>query len=131
MPRPPTSHSQIEWWLARARAGLGDERAAAAFADGKALDVDQVVAEILAGEQRDESRPVSTVGAELLTPREREVAALVAEGLSTRQIGQRLVITRGTARVHVEHILAKLDLHSRAQLSAWEVQRRLASTPLG
>jgi non-specific serine/threonine protein kinase len=130
MPRPPTSHLQIERWLEQARAALGEERSAAAFAAGKSLDPEQVVAEILAGEPAKGGRSASSDGAELLTPREREVAALVAEGLTTRQIAERLVITQGTARVHIERILAKLHLHSRAQLSAWEVQRRLVRTPL-
>jgi predicted ATPase/DNA-binding CsgD family transcriptional regulator/DNA-binding XRE family transcriptional regulator len=58
-----------------------------------------------------------------LTPREREVAQCAARGLSNRQIAEELVITEGTARVHVEHILSKLDLHSRGQLAAWSVER--------
>jgi non-specific serine/threonine protein kinase len=132
MPRPPTARLQLERWLECARAALGEERAAAALAAGKALDVDQAVAEALA----DDSRPASRsdkmgASAQLLTPREREVAGLVAEGLSTRQIADRLVITQGTARVHIERILAKLDLHSRAQLTAWQIRCRLAPTPLG
>jgi DNA-binding NarL/FixJ family response regulator len=60
--------------------------------------------------------------ADTLSPRERQVAKLVGEGLSNRQIGEALVITEGTARVHVEHALGKLDLHSRAQLAVWAVQ---------
>jgi non-specific serine/threonine protein kinase len=132
MPRPPTSHAQLERWLARARAALGEQAAAAAFAAGAALDPEQAVAEALtddpAGARRSDP---SGVGAELLTAREREVAALVAEGLSTRQIAERLVITVATTRVHVERILAKLGLHSRAQLAAWAVQRGLLATPAG
>jgi adenylate cyclase len=62
---------------------------------------------------------------EPLTERERQVASLVAQGLSTRQIAEALVIAEGTARIHVEHILTKLDLHSRAQLAAWAVHQGL------
>jgi DNA-binding CsgD family transcriptional regulator len=54
-----------------------------------------------------------------LTAREREVARLVSQGLSNREIGHRLVITEGTANVHVKHILRKLGLRSRAQLIVW------------
>jgi DNA-binding NarL/FixJ family response regulator len=54
-----------------------------------------------------------------LTPREREVAALVAEGLSNGQIGQRLYISTKTASVHVSNILAKLSMSSRAEIAAW------------
>jgi DNA-binding NarL/FixJ family response regulator len=54
-----------------------------------------------------------------LTPRERDVAGRLARGLSNQQIAAELVITVATVRVHVEHILAKLDLHSRAQAAVW------------
>jgi DNA-binding NarL/FixJ family response regulator len=128
MPRPPTSHAQLERWLARARAALGEQAAAAAFAAGAALDPEQAIAEALADDPA-RVRRSDPSGAELLTPREREVAALVAEGLSTRQTAERLVITVATTRVHVERILAKLGLHSRAQLAAWAVQHGLMATP--
>ena len=58
----------------------------------------------------------------LLTPREREVAELVAAGLSNRQIAGRLVISERTAEAHVEHIRAKLECRSRAQVAAWFVE---------
>jgi predicted ATPase/DNA-binding CsgD family transcriptional regulator len=57
--------------------------------------------------------------ASLLTPREREVAFLVADGLKNREIAQRLVISPRTAEAHIEHILAKLGFNSRAQISSW------------
>jgi DNA-binding CsgD family transcriptional regulator/sugar lactone lactonase YvrE len=58
----------------------------------------------------------------LLTPREREVAELVAAGLSNRQIAERLVISERTAEAHVEHIRTKLECRSRAQIAAWFVE---------
>ena len=64
-----------------------------------------------------------------LTRREREVARLAARGLSNRDIGRALIVTEGTARVHVEHVLAKLDLHSRAQLAAWAMEHRVLISP--
>ncbi|WP_435155545.1 ATP-binding protein [Amycolatopsis sacchari] len=54
-----------------------------------------------------------------LTRREREIAGLVADGLSNRDIAARLVIAQRTAETHVEHILAKLGFSSRAQIAAW------------
>jgi non-specific serine/threonine protein kinase len=54
-----------------------------------------------------------------LTRREREVARLIAAGLSTRQIAESLVISRATAKVHVKHILRKLGLTSRVQIAVW------------
>jgi non-specific serine/threonine protein kinase len=54
-----------------------------------------------------------------LTRRETEVAGLLAEGLTNREIAGRLVISPRTAEVHVERILVKLGFHSRAQVGAW------------
>lgn len=53
-----------------------------------------------------------------LTPREREVARLMALGYTNQQIASQLVVTRGTAANHVAHILAKLGLTNRTQVAA-------------
>jgi DNA-binding CsgD family transcriptional regulator len=63
--------------------------------------------------------PRNPLTASPLSRREREVAVLVAHGLTNRQIAEALVITEKTAEVHVSHILSKLGLSSRAQLAAW------------
>jgi DNA-binding NarL/FixJ family response regulator len=55
---------------------------------------------------------------EPLSERELEVLRLVAEGLSNRQIAERLVVTRSTVKKHLEHIYSKLDAHSRTAASA-------------
>ncbi|HEY3229126.1 MAG TPA: helix-turn-helix transcriptional regulator, partial [Roseiflexaceae bacterium] len=54
-----------------------------------------------------------------LTHREREVAALLAQGLTNRQIGERLVISERTAEGHVEHLRNKLGYSTREQIAAW------------
>jgi DNA-binding CsgD family transcriptional regulator len=54
-----------------------------------------------------------------LTAREREIAGLMADRLSNREIAERLVITEGTVEVHVKHILGKLGFSSRRQLTGW------------
>ena len=54
-----------------------------------------------------------------LSPREAELARLVAEGLTNRQIAERLVISERTAQNHVQHILAKLGFTTRSQIAAW------------
>jgi DNA-binding NarL/FixJ family response regulator len=61
--------------------------------------------------------------AEVLTPREREVAGLIARGLRNREIAQALEIAEGTCRRHVANILAKLDFHSRAQIAVWAIEQ--------
>ena len=62
-----------------------------------------------------------------LSRREREVAALVARGLSNRAIAAELSIAEKTAANHIEHIMTKLDLRSRAQIAVWAVRRGLAA----
>ena len=59
-----------------------------------------------------------------LTPTERTIAHLVAEGLSNPQIGERLYVSRRTVQTHIAHVFAKLHFTSRAQLAS-EVTRRL------
>jgi DNA-binding NarL/FixJ family response regulator len=54
-----------------------------------------------------------------LTPRERQVAALIATGSTNRQIAQALQISSGTAGRHVANIYLKLGFHTRAQLASW------------
>ena len=58
-------------------------------------------------------------GAAGLTSRERQIAGLVAEGLSNRQIAERLVISKRTVDAHIEHIYGKLGVSSRVQLASW------------
>jgi two-component system, OmpR family, sensor kinase len=62
-----------------------------------------------------------------LTPRQQEIAALVAGGLTNRQIADRLLLTQGTVANHVEQILRRLGFHSRAQIGVWAVERGLHS----
>ena len=60
-----------------------------------------------------------------LTPREREVASLIASGLTNAEIGERLVLVPGTVANYVERILRKLNLRGRAQIAAWTVEHGL------
>jgi DNA-binding NarL/FixJ family response regulator len=57
-----------------------------------------------------------------LSERETEVARLVAQGLTNRQIAGRLFISERTAENHVQHILAKLGFASRSQIAAWSAR---------
>ncbi|MCX5532314.1 LuxR C-terminal-related transcriptional regulator [Streptomyces sp. NBC_00006] len=104
----------------KAKQVLGETAYEAAFRGGATAPLDQVIARAtgdeppVAAPEPDEQ--VTPLG--VLTRREREVATLVAEGLSNRQIAQRLVISKRTADAHVEHILTKLGFSSRAQIAS-------------
>ncbi len=62
--------------------------------------------------------------AEPLTPRERQVAELVAQGRTNREIAARLYLSERTAQNHVQHILTKLDLPNRSQIAVWITIRK-------
>ncbi|WP_433560449.1 protein kinase domain-containing protein [Nocardia sp. CA-151230] len=98
-----------------ARKALGDKHFNAAWGRGRSMGFDAAVAYAL--EEAVAETP--STGPATLTKREREVAALVAGGLTNKQIATRLVISQRTAQGHVEHILAKLGFTSRAQIAAW------------
>jgi non-specific serine/threonine protein kinase len=68
-----------------------------------------------------ESRPVADVGP--LSRREREVVAMVASGMTNRQIAERLFIAERTAEGHVERIRNKLGFRSRTEVATWAVER--------
>jgi DNA-binding NarL/FixJ family response regulator len=59
-----------------------------------------------------------------LTAREREVVALVAQGLSNKAIAEQLVLSDRTVEMHVSNALGKLAFSSRTQLAAWAVEHR-------
>jgi DNA-binding NarL/FixJ family response regulator len=74
---------------------------------------------------------VSTAGLELLTPREREVLALVAHGLSNHEIAERMVLSPTTAKTHVSRAMSKLHARDRAQLVVIAFQSGLVSPRTG
>lgn len=70
-------------------------------------------------------RPPRPDDANLLTPRQREVAALIASGHTNAEIAERLVVTEGTTANHVAAILERLGLTRRSQIAVWAVQHGL------
>ncbi|MEV0118204.1 LuxR C-terminal-related transcriptional regulator [Streptomyces sp. NPDC050844] len=134
-------HVEHDTAVAKARATLGDSAYAAQHERGAGLSLAESVTHVAEGTDalpeptpraeaeppaRRSSAPVprardrATAQPGSLTAREREVAALVAEGLTNRQIAERLVISKRTADAHVEHILSKLGLTSRTQITGLE-----------
>jgi DNA-binding CsgD family transcriptional regulator/pimeloyl-ACP methyl ester carboxylesterase len=89
--------------------------------DAEAL-LEPVVSFLSGGTER--SRPAA---ASLLTARQREVAQLVALGLTNAEIAERLRIGRRTVESHVGRVRDKLGLSSRAQLAAWSIRARMSA----
>lgn len=102
----------------RMRSALGAARYDAARSTGASMDVDQIVASALGDERRRQPAAHDAV----LTRRETEVATLVSEGLSSKEIAARLAIAPRTVDVHVQHILDKYGFTRRTQLAAWATQ---------
>jgi len=105
--------------------GAGFERG---FAEGASYSFEQAVALAL-GEDGEAGMagllPATKArAAGGLTRREREIAGLLAEGLSNKEIAERLVISQRTAETHVEHILSKLGLTSRVQVGSWVAEQQ-------
>ena len=115
-------HEDHDSCLARTRAALGEAAFGQALEEGATLRFDEAVA--LAVGRRTPT-PAAADGDEVrLTRRESEIAQLVAEGLTDREIAERLVLARRTAEGHVAHILSKLNVTSRDQVAAWVAAQR-------
>lgn len=82
------------------------------------------VASILADALRHES-PSKSPGNARLTEREREILALIATGYSNKLIARHLKITEGTVKVHVKHLLRKLNLGSRVEAAVWAIKHQI------
>jgi len=127
----PSEQTSFDQAYAAARTSLAGQDFDAAWAAGQWLSIDQAVDLGLTLEESNrtpagqptgqpEAQPGST-----LTRREREVVALIARGLTNRQIADELIISEWTADSHVRHILNKLNFRSRAQVAAWATEHGL------
>lgn len=67
----------------------------------------------------------------LLTPREREVIKLLAEGNSVRKAADLLGLSAKTVEAHKFNLMRKLDIHNKAQLVTYAIQKRIVSLPMG
>lgn len=93
---------------------MGDADFDAAWAEGTALSVEEAIAYAQRG-RGERKRP--TNGWASLTPTERDVVALVRDGLANKEIAARLFISPRTVETHLTHVYAKLGLSSRVQLA--------------
>jgi predicted ATPase/DNA-binding CsgD family transcriptional regulator len=118
--RWPRDQLSYDTDVAELRANLGHEAFGQALKEGAALSLEEAAA--YASRARGERKRPST-GWAALTPTELEVVALAARGLTNAEIGRRLFISGGTAKVHLSHIYAKLGVANRAELAAQATAR--------
>ena len=127
-PALPIESARFARRLGRARRACSDDRGKALQIEGSRLTIEQAIEQaFLVGESVPtpvEDAVLRDIGGGLkpgdeLTPREWEVAQLIARGQTNRQVADALSITERTASTHVSHILGKLALTSRTQIAAW------------
>jgi ATP/maltotriose-dependent transcriptional regulator MalT len=130
--RTPAEQRTLERWLPQLRERFGYAAADVEAAKGRAWGLDDAVAYALSGDELAAEAEAAAPSHVLqpsspLTAREREVAGLLAQGFSNRQIADELVISLHTAQRHVENILSKLAFSSRTQVAAWAISQSVAS----
>jgi len=125
-PLAPVDRPDYERHLTAARAQLDEAAWEKAWAEGQVMALEEAV-EYALSEEEPTAPPLSPVpeqeapaGTQLpdLTRREKEIAALIARGLTNRQIASKLVVSGRTVDNHVRNILKKLGLRSREQVAA-------------
>jgi non-specific serine/threonine protein kinase len=122
----PIWQDRVDTSIDEASRMLGPEAASLALAQGRSLDfagAASLAQSVAAKPSHQEASPMG------LTRRELEIAAMVAQGMSNRDMANRLVIAQRTVEGHVENIRSKLGFHSRTQIAAWAVERKLVARP--
>jgi predicted ATPase/DNA-binding CsgD family transcriptional regulator len=100
--------------------GVGQKAFGTAFALGREMTIGEGVAFAVEDKQPPKSaRPVAAASGSALTSRQLEIARLIADDLSNRQIADRLFLSERTIETHITNMLNKLGLSSRVQLSRW------------
>ena len=125
----PPDRMAYERTVGDARDTLGEPRYRRVCAEGHGMSLDEALdlARTLDGAVQHISprRRDGPPGLEVLSAREQEVARLIAQGQTSQDIAEALVITRRTADTHAAHIREKLGLRSRAEIAAWATQHGL------
>ncbi|MER5671908.1 ATP-binding protein [Pseudonocardia alni] len=112
-----------------ARKSIGGRRFEAAYARGVALSRNGGIVGFVKGVPQSSRREDETDGAAQLTRRERQVAGLVAAGMSNRDIAERLTLSTRTVEGHVQQVLVKMAFTSRTQIAAWLASGRATPAP--
>jgi predicted ATPase/DNA-binding CsgD family transcriptional regulator len=118
----PFRAGQLDAACQRARHRLGKSKGDAAWSDGATLSTVEAIGYALGAQT---AASLQTVDAGPLSRREAEVAAMVAVGMTNKEIAQRLFIAERTAEGHVERIRNKLGVRSRTEVATWAVAHGL------
>lgn len=126
----PATRMEFEQTLAQTRTQLTDAVFQTEQAAGRTLSLEQAVefAQKLPMQAKTKTAASETPGA--LTEREREVAALIAQGKSNSEIAAELVLSKRTVEKHIANILSKLSFTSRAQIVRWGIENGLSHNSL-
>jgi len=122
----PADSSQREHQLADIRKRLGGQVFAAQWAAGRAIGPDEaarLALQVGGADSFEDSAKTAAGRRSILTRREREVAGLVARGLTNRQAAEQLLVATRTIETHLEHIFAKLGVQTRAEVAAWAARQ--------
>lgn len=122
--RPPAAAPMRRALMERLQPALDAPGGERAHAEGARMNLRQAIAYALGDEAPAEPRRTRAPAAAppLLTPRQLEVARLIAQGMSNKAIAARLTLSERTIEGHVEQICNKLGFNSRVQIAAWVVR---------
>jgi predicted ATPase/DNA-binding CsgD family transcriptional regulator len=115
----PFTSPLVEKAQEQAKSALGEARYDKAFQAGASLDREGAVGLALGKPVVGDAAPTVETTANPLGKREREVAELIAEGLSNKEIATRLFLSERTVETHVYNILNKLGFNSRVNIASW------------
>jgi predicted ATPase/class 3 adenylate cyclase/DNA-binding CsgD family transcriptional regulator len=118
--RWPYEHARMQALEDTLRTELGDDGFNEALAEGREMRTAEAIA-WLRRARGTRKRPSG--GWESLTPTEVRVVELAAQGLTNPEIGERMFISRGTTKVHLSHVYAKLGVRNRSELAALAARR--------
>ena len=133
VPLAPVDQAALTHDLDATRERLGAPAWEQAWAAGAALSTQDAIGLALI----DDDPPAATTAANTredhdpsrLSPRERQVSQLIAQGLTNREISRALSISEKTVGSHIDHIMTKLDLRSRTRIAVWAIQHGLGPSP--